>query len=66
MALGVVPLMQESHLAHLNVARMRGSLDSPVMSEFVARLGAINAIADAAEAFHFRRLFAPPRGARET
>ena len=41
-------------LAHLNVARMRGSVDSPVMAEFVAQLDGINAQADAAPGFVWR------------
>jgi hypothetical protein len=41
-------------LAHLNVARMRAPLDSPVMAEFVAQLEAMNAIADEAPGFVWR------------
>jgi Domain of unknown function (DUF3291) len=41
-------------LAHLNVARMRATLDSPVMAEFVAQLDAMNAIADGAPGFVWR------------
>jgi len=33
------------HLAQMNIGRMSGPIDSPVMSEFVARLPEINALA---------------------
>ena len=46
--------MPEYHLAQANVARMRGPLDSPVMTGFVARLAEINALADAAPGFVWR------------
>src|SRR5215470_14958714 len=38
--------MSKVHLAQVNIARMRGPLDSPVMAGFVARLEEINALAD--------------------
>jgi uncharacterized protein DUF3291 len=38
--------MPKYHLAQVNIARMKGSLDSAVMSGFVARLDEINALAD--------------------
>jgi len=41
-------------LAQLNVAVMREPLDAPVMSEFVAALDRINALADAAPGFLWR------------
>jgi hypothetical protein len=41
-------------LAQLNVARMKVPLESPVMAEFVARLEAINRLADAAPGFIWR------------
>ena len=41
-------------LAQLNVARMKAPLESPVMAEFVARLEAINRLADAAPGFIWR------------
>ena len=47
-------------LAHLNVARMRAPLDSPVMAGFVAQLDAMNAIADAAPGFVWRMLEEDP------
>ncbi|NDJ61940.1 MAG: DUF3291 domain-containing protein [Chloroflexi bacterium] len=42
------------HLAQVNVAKMRGPLDSPVMAGFVAQLDEINALADAAPGFVWR------------
>ena len=42
------------HLAQLNVARMRGSLDEPVMAGFVAKLNEINALADGSPGFIWR------------
>jgi hypothetical protein len=41
-------------LAHINIARMRGDWDDPVMVEFVARLDAVNAIAEASPGFVWR------------
>jgi hypothetical protein len=48
------------HLAHLNVARMRGPMDSPQMAGFVAELGAINALADQAPGFVWRMVDEDP------
>jgi hypothetical protein len=42
------------HLAQVNVARMRGAIDSPVMHEFAAQLEAVNALAEAAPGFVWR------------
>ena len=42
------------HLAQVNIARMRGPLDSAVMAEFVARLDEINALADGSPGFVWR------------
>lgn len=42
------------HLAVLNVARMKAPLDDPRMAGFVARLDAINAVADATPGFVWR------------
>lgn len=50
-----------AQLAHLNIARMRAPLDSPVMAEFVAELDAINAIADAAPGFLWRMIEEDPQ-----
>jgi hypothetical protein len=41
-------------LAHLNVARMRAPMDSPLMAGFVAQLESINALADASPGFIWR------------
>ena len=42
------------HLAHLNVARLRAPLDDPSMSEFVAGLDTINALAESSPGFVWR------------
>jgi hypothetical protein len=42
------------HLAQLNVGRIRGPIDGPVMAAFVAGLDRINALADAAPGFLWR------------
>lgn len=42
------------HLAQINVARMRAALGSPVMADFEAQLGAVNALADASPGFVWR------------
>lgn len=47
-------------LAQLNIARMRGPLDSPVMADFAAQLNATNAIADASEGFVWRMIEEDP------
>ena len=46
--------MDRYHLAELNIARMLGPRESAVMSEFMARLDEINALADAAPGFVWR------------
>ena len=46
--------MSAHHLAQLNVARALAPLDSPRMADFVARLAAVNALADAAPGFVWR------------
>lgn len=46
--------MTTHHLAQLNIARMRAPIDSPIMSEFVAQLDAINALADGSPGFVWR------------
>ncbi len=46
--------MPAVQLAHLNVAALRAALDSPAMSEFVAQLEPINALADASPGFIWR------------
>jgi heme-degrading monooxygenase HmoA len=42
------------HIAQVNIARMRGPLESAVMSGFVARLDEINALADGSPGFVWR------------
>ena len=42
------------HIAQINIARMRGPLESPVMEGFVARLEEINALADQSPGFVWR------------
>ena len=46
--------MTRLRLAQVNVARMRGALEDPVMSGFVARLDEINALADESRGFVWR------------
>jgi hypothetical protein len=53
--------IEAARLAHLNIARMRAPLDSPVMTEFVAQLEAMNAIADAAPGFVWRMIEEDPQ-----
>src|SRR5712692_211537 len=42
------------HIAQVNIARMKGPLEGPVMAGFVARLEEINALADRAPGFVWR------------
>jgi hypothetical protein len=42
------------HLAQVNIARMKGPLESAVMAGFVARLDEINALADRSPGFVWR------------
>ena len=46
--------MAEYHIAQVNIARMRGELDDPVMAGFVARLEEINTLADGSPGFVWR------------
>jgi Domain of unknown function (DUF3291) len=46
--------MTRFHLAQINVARMRAPLTDPLMAPFVARLEAVNALADASPGFVWR------------
>ena len=46
--------MSRYHLAQLNIAKMKFGIDTPEMSDFVARLDDINALADAAPGFVWR------------
>ena len=45
---------QKFHLAQLNIGRMLGPIDSPVMAEFVAQLDEINALAERSPGFVWR------------
>lgn len=46
--------MSDVHLAQVNIARMKGPLESAIMSSFVARLDEINALADRSPGFVWR------------
>ena len=45
---------QHWHLAQLNIAHLKAPLDSPVLSDFVANLDLINALAEASPGFVWR------------
>jgi hypothetical protein len=44
----------EYHLAEVNMGRILGSMDGPVMAEFAANLDRINALAESSEGFVWR------------
>jgi hypothetical protein len=44
----------EHHLAQVNIGKIRGPIDSPVMAEFVANLDRINALAESSPGFVWR------------
>jgi Domain of unknown function (DUF3291) len=46
--------MTDFHIAQLNIGRIRGPIDSPIMAEFVALLDPVNAVADASPGFVWR------------
>jgi Domain of unknown function (DUF3291) len=46
--------MTQFHLAQVNIGRMRAALEDPIMAGFVARLDAINALADRSPGFVWR------------
>jgi hypothetical protein len=46
--------MPPFHLAQVNIGRARGSMNDPVMAEFVAKLPEINALADQSPGFVWR------------
>jgi hypothetical protein len=46
--------MSKYHIAQVNIGRMKGQLEGPVMSGFVARLNEINALADRSPGFVWR------------
>ncbi len=50
----VPPASPTFHLAEINVARLRATLDDPLVEGFVARLADINALADEAPGFVWR------------
>jgi hypothetical protein len=52
--------MTSFHLAQINIARLKESIDSPLLADFVARLDEINALADRADGFVWR--FQTPEG----
>ena len=43
--------MRQFHIAQVNIGRIKGSLEDPLMAGFVARLGEINALADCSPGF---------------
>ena len=46
--------MNAFHIAQLNVARALGTMDEPVMADFVARLAEINSLGDRSPGFVWR------------
>src|SRR5687767_2821159 len=44
----------ETHLAQINIGKILGPIDSPVMAEFVANLDPINELAEKSEGFIWR------------
>ena len=46
--------MSNVHLAQINIGRMKGPLDGPVMAGFMARLDDLNALADRSPGFVWR------------
>ena len=46
--------MTDHHLAQLNIARMKYTIDDPDMADFVARIDDVNALADEAPGFVWR------------
>ena len=46
--------MNNVHLAQINIGRMKGPLDGPVMAGFMARLADLNALADGSGGFVWR------------
>ena len=47
-------MTEEFHLAQANIAYMRAPMDDPVMADFVARIEALNKLADEASGFVWR------------
>lgn len=46
--------MQTFHLAQVNIAKLKESIDSPLLADFVAQLDKINAIAEKSKGFVWR------------
>ena len=46
--------MANVHLAQINIARMKGAFEDPVMAGFAARLEELNALADGSDVFVWR------------
>jgi hypothetical protein len=46
--------MANVHVAQINIGRIKGALEDPVMAGFVARLDEINALADGSDGFVWR------------
>jgi hypothetical protein len=46
--------MNSMHIAQVNIGRIKGPMDGPVMAGFVARLEEINALADGSPGFVWR------------
>ncbi|MEM9198219.1 MAG: DUF3291 domain-containing protein [Pseudomonadota bacterium] len=46
--------MSETHIAHLNAGRLRADWDDPLVADFVAALGHVNAIATRSAGFVWR------------
>jgi hypothetical protein len=46
--------MSDFHVAQLNIGRIKGPIDSPIMADFVALLDPVNAVADASPGFVWR------------
>jgi hypothetical protein len=46
--------MRNVHLAQINIGRMKGPLDGPVMAGFMARLDELNALAERSPGFVWR------------
>lgn len=47
-------MAEKRHLAQANIAHMRAPMDDPLMADFVARIDALNALADEAPGFVWR------------
>jgi heme-degrading monooxygenase HmoA len=46
--------MPNMHLAQINIGRMKGPLDGPIMAGFMARLDDLNALAERSDGFVWR------------